>query len=111
MNCVAIVDNRLLDTSSPVPSKPSLGWCLAAIYSLDFLYQVMLRVFITASNWVKPILLDRLIGFIQEREQSLPVGFFYLFLLFVALACRSLCETHFEKVDRIIRRRSQLPKI
>ena len=77
--------------------KPSLGLCLASIYVFDFLLLFSLRILLVGFNWMKPALLDRFIDFIQDHEQTGSVGFFYLFLLFVSLTLRSLCETHFEK--------------
>ena len=78
-------------------ARPSLGLCLANIYVLDFILLFSLRILVVCFNWMKPALLDRFIDFIQDHEQTGSVGFFYLFLLFVSLTLRSLCETHFEK--------------
>ena len=53
--------------------------------------------------YAQPLLIDRLINFINDKEQkSNTIGFFYIFILFLTSFCRTFNTLHYNYGDFII---------
>ena len=86
-----------MKTGTQMPKMPSLGFCIVKIYVNDFACLATLRFVHVILAYTRLAMLDRLIGFIQSDGQSLLVGLFYVFLMFLTMLLNSLCAPHFER--------------
>jgi ABC-type multidrug transport system fused ATPase/permease subunit len=75
--------------------QPSIGLSLFRIFSLKFFGIVSIKVAHDILNFARPILLDKLITFVKEKEQNLSVGLFFIFLLCVTSLSQTLIMQHY----------------
>ena len=72
--------------------KPSLSWALIKAYYGKFLGGSCLRVVKDLANFVGPVVLDRIIRFLNDRDQNINVGILYALLLFFSSTIQSLVQ-------------------
>ncbi|CAF0716991.1 unnamed protein product, partial [Brachionus calyciflorus] len=75
--------------------EPSLGLCMFKIYVFKFIGIIAIKCGHDLLNFAKPILLDKLITFVKEKDQKLIVGFFYIFLLSLSSLSQTLIIQHY----------------
>nr|UOU03338.1 ATP-binding cassette subfamily C1-7 [Brachionus rubens] len=75
--------------------EPSLGLCMGKIYVFKFIGIIAIKCAHDLLNFAKPILLDKLITFVKDRDQKLIVGFFYIFMLSLASLSQTLIMQHY----------------
>ena len=76
-------------------TKPSFGWALVKTFSGKFLAGSFLKIVLDIFQFVGPIILDKLIHFINDKDQNFIVGIFYTILLFVCSLFRSFVAQHY----------------
>jgi ABC-type bacteriocin/lantibiotic exporter with double-glycine peptidase domain len=76
-------------------SEPSLGLTLVKIFLVKFTAIITVKLSHDLLNFARPILLDKLINFIKDKEQTLYIGFFYIFLLCLASLVQTLIMQHY----------------
>ena len=79
-------------------SEPSLGLCMANLFVFKMIGIVAIKVSHDLLNFARPILLDKLISYIKDREQRLIVGLFYIGLLCVTSLAQTLIMQHYYQV-------------
>ncbi len=75
--------------------KPSLGVCLCKVYAGKFLAGAFIKLVQDLLLFVSPILLDKIITFIKDKEQNIQVGLFYTLLLFLTSLIQSFALQHY----------------
>lgn len=75
--------------------KPSLGKCLCKVYAGKFLAGSFIKLIQDLLLFVSPILLDKIITFIKDKEQNIQVGLFYTLLLFLTSLVQSFALQHY----------------
>ncbi|CAF0717000.1 unnamed protein product [Brachionus calyciflorus] len=100
-NGTADEEKKLTDTlevsfKAGKPSKkPSFGWCLCRVYAGKFLAGSFIKLVQDILLFVGPIILDKLLTFIKDKNQNVAVGFFYTGLLFVSSLIQSFVLQHY----------------
>jgi ATP-binding cassette subfamily C (CFTR/MRP) protein 1 len=82
-----------------ITSEPSLGLCLTKLFLVKFTAIITIKLSHDILNFARPILLDKLINFIKDKEQKLYIGFFYIFLLCLASLVQTLIMQHYYQVN------------
>ena len=77
--------------------KPSLGFCLIRLFAFRGLCVILLKFVHDLVNYSRPILLDRLINFVKDKEQNVHVGFFYIGLMSVLSLAQSVILQHYQQ--------------
>ena len=75
--------------------RPSFAKCLCKVYCGKFLAGAFIKLVHDLLLFVSPILLDKLISFIKDKEQNIQVGLFYTFLLFLTSLIQSFALQHY----------------
>ena len=75
--------------------KPSFARTLIRVYHGKFLGGAFLKFIYDLFQFVGPMILDRLIRFIKDRNQNIIVGFFLTGLLFVSAMLQSFVLQHY----------------
>jgi ABC-type multidrug transport system fused ATPase/permease subunit len=75
--------------------QPSIGLSLFRIFSIKFFGIVSIKVGHDFLNFARPILLDKLITFVKDKEQNLSVGLFFIFLLCLTSLSQTLIIQHY----------------
>jgi hypothetical protein len=78
-------------------SEPSLTVCLMKIFGIQFLGIVSIKISHDILSFARPILLDKLINFIKDKEQKNYVGYFYIFVLCLASFTQTLIMQHYQQ--------------
>ena len=78
-------------------SEPSLTICLMKIFGVQFLGIVSIKISHDILSFARPILLDKLINFIKDKEQKNYVGYFYIFVLCLASFTQTLIMQHYQQ--------------
>nr|QNH67946.1 ATP-binding cassette transporter subfamily C member 1 X7 [Brachionus plicatilis] len=76
-------------------NEPSLGLCMLRIYFLKFVGIIAIKCGHDLLNFAKPILLDKLITFVKDKDQKVIVGIFYIFLLSLSSLSQTLIMQHY----------------
>ena len=83
-------------------SEPSLTICLMRLFGLQFLSIVTLKISHDILSFARPILLDKLINFIKDKEQKNYIGYFYIFVLCLASFSQTLMMQHYQQAVFLI---------
>jgi len=75
--------------------EPSLGLCISKIFIYKFIGIAALKLTHDLLNFVRPIVLDKLISFVKDKEQKIYVGFFYIFILCISSIAQTLMIQHY----------------
>ncbi|RNA37460.1 multidrug resistance-associated 1 isoform X3, partial [Brachionus plicatilis] len=75
--------------------KPSLIICLWKVFGGKFLAGTFLKLVQDILSFSSPILLDMIINFIKDKDQTMSVGIFLTILLFLTSFCQSLIMQHY----------------
>ena len=75
--------------------KPSFAICLAKVYGGKFLAGSFIKLIQDLLIFAGPIILDRLIKFVKQRNQHMMVGIFYTCLLFLCSLLQSFVLQHY----------------
>ncbi len=86
---------RELNTNNRKEYQPSLTMTIIEIYFGKFIGILAIKLTHDLLNFVRPILLDKLILFIIDKEQKLIVGLFYIFILFLSSIMQTLILQHY----------------
>ena len=78
-------------------SEPSLTVCLMKLFGLQFLSIVSVKISHDILSFARPILLDKLINFIKDKEQKNYIGYFYIFVLCLASFSQTLMMQHYQQ--------------
>nr|APD26530.1 ATP-binding cassette transporter subfamily C member 1 X7 protein [Brachionus koreanus] len=84
-----------LDVEIKNLNEPSLGLCMLKIYILKFIGIIAIKCGHDILNFAKPILLDKLITFVRDKDQKITVGIFYIFLLSLSSLSQTLIAQHY----------------
>ena len=74
--------------------RPSFGWTLVRCFHGKFLGGSLLRLVNDLMNFVGPVILDKLISFLKDREQAQTVGVCLACLLFLNFSAQSFLLQH-----------------
>jgi len=77
------------------PQKPSLGGTLARVYYGKFIAGAFNKLLNDLINFIGPIFLRLLIGFINDQDQSLTVGVFLTLILFISFSIQSVLQNQY----------------
>lgn len=91
---VNIEDSKNKKARKKFPS-PSLGYCLLKIVLGKFIGILALKICHDLLNFVRPLLLDKLISFVNDKEQRISVGFFFIFILCLSSIVQTLISQHY----------------
>lgn len=75
--------------------EPSLGLCITRIFVYKFIGIAALKLAHDLLNFVRPVILDKLISFVKDKEQKLYIGFFYIAILCIASITQTLIIQHY----------------
>ena len=75
-------------------NKPSFGLALIKVFRGKFLAGSLLKIIYDLFQFVGPIILDKLIKFIKDKNQNLMVGIFLTAILFLSSFIQSLILQH-----------------
>ncbi|CAF0716997.1 unnamed protein product [Brachionus calyciflorus] len=75
--------------------KPSLILCLWKVFGGKFLAGTFLKLVQDILSFSSPILLDMIINFIKDKDQTMSVGIFLTILLFLTSFCQSVVMQHY----------------
>nr|UOU03336.1 ATP-binding cassette subfamily C1-5 [Brachionus rubens] len=75
--------------------KPSFGMCLSRVYAGKFLAGSFIKLIQDILLFVGPVILDKLLTFVKDKDQNITVGFFYTGLLFVSSLVQSFALQHY----------------
>ena len=75
--------------------KPSLAFCLCRVFGGKFLAGAFIKFVQDMLLFVSPILLDKLITFVKDKEQNIQVGLFYTLILFLTALIQSFALQHY----------------
>nr|QNH67882.1 ATP-binding cassette transporter subfamily C member 1 X7 [Brachionus rotundiformis] len=84
-----------LDVEIKNLNEPSLGLCMFKIYFFKFVGIIAIKCGHDLLNFAKPILLDKLITFVKDKDQKVIVGIFYIFLLSLTSLSQTLIMQHY----------------
>lgn len=76
-------------------TKPSFGFTLMRVYHGKFLGGAFLKFVYDLFQFVGPIILDKIIKFINDREQNIIVGLFLTGILFISSLIQSFVLQHY----------------
>ena len=77
--------------------EPSLTLCLLKLFGISFVQIILIKLVHDLLNFARPMLLDKLINFIKEKDQKTYVGFFYIFLLCLTSFSQTLMMQHYQQ--------------
>nr|QUF59452.1 ATP-binding cassette transporter Abcc1-7 [Brachionus angularis] len=75
--------------------QPSLGLCMFKTFVFKFIGVISIKCVHDLLNFARPILLDKLITFVKDKDQKLSVGLFYIFLLSLSSLSQTLIMQHY----------------
>ncbi|RNA36438.1 multidrug resistance-associated 1 [Brachionus plicatilis] len=75
--------------------KPSFTLCLCRVYAGKFLAGSFIKLIQDILLFVGPVILDKLLNFIKDKDQNVTVGFFYTALLFLSAFIQSFVLQHY----------------
>ncbi|CAF1016730.1 unnamed protein product, partial [Brachionus calyciflorus] len=81
--------------ASKLRKKPSFGWCLCRVYGAKFLAGSFIKIIQDILLFMEPLILDKLLTFIKDKNQNITVGFFYTGLLFISSLIQSFVVQHY----------------
>nr|QBP17584.1 ABCC1-X8-like protein [Brachionus rotundiformis]QNH67883.1 ATP-binding cassette transporter subfamily C member 1 X8 [Brachionus rotundiformis] len=97
-NDEALILNAGSDTDIKIVGKrrkPSLILCLWKVFGGKFLAGTFLKLVQDILSFSSPILLDMIINFIKDKDQTMSVGIFLTMLLFLTSFCQSIVMQHY----------------
>lgn len=83
------------DMSNKKLKKPSFGFALIKVFRGKFLAGSLLKIIYDLFQFVGPLILDKLIQFIKDKNQNIIVGIFLSSLLFLSSLIQSLVLQHY----------------
>ncbi|XP_076628531.1 ATP-binding cassette sub-family C member 10 [Colletes latitarsis] len=78
-----------------VRNKMTLFHLLHKCFGWEFYSVGILKLINNCSSFMGPILLNKLVGFIEDRNEPISHGYLYAFLLFISAVIGAFCNTHF----------------
>lgn len=75
--------------------EPSLVWTLVQVFGGKFIAGSFIKLVHDILLFAGPILLNKLIGFVKDKDQDLSVGIFYTFLIFYTAFIQSFALQHY----------------
>ena len=76
-------------------SEPSLTLFLIKLFGVQFLGIICVKIAHDILSFSLPVILDKLINFIKDKEQKNSIGFFYIFLLCLTSFSQTVMMQHY----------------
>ncbi|XP_017878786.1 multidrug resistance-associated protein 7 [Ceratina calcarata] len=96
------INNRMENTDSVlgmriqiVTNKMTLFRLLHKCFGLEFYSVGILKFIGDSSTFMGPLLLNRLIGFIEDKDEPISYGYLYSSLIIISALIGAFCNTHF----------------
>nr|XP_012137463.1 PREDICTED: multidrug resistance-associated protein 7 isoform X2 [Megachile rotundata] len=89
-------ENTMLETHIHViRNKMTLFYLLHKCFGCEFYLVGILKFMSNCATFTGPLLLNRLIGFIEDKDEPILNGYLYASLLFITSLIGAFCNTHF----------------
>ncbi|XP_029175572.1 multidrug resistance-associated protein 7 [Nylanderia fulva] len=104
LNNMPKTTNNRIENNSEIPlqtnvkvitKKVTLFYLLHKCFGWEFYAVGILRFIADCSSFVGPILLNRLIGFIEDKNEPISYGYIYASLIILSAIIGAFCNTHF----------------
>ncbi|CAL7934283.1 unnamed protein product [Xylocopa violacea] len=101
-NMPSDINNRMGSTESVlttdvqvVTNKITLFKLLHKCFGLEFYSVGILKFIGDSTSFMGPLLLNKLIGFVEDKNEPLSYGYLYASLIFISALVGAFCNTHF----------------